>query len=54
MLVQEREPIAYENEPNKLIVEQLREIKRVLKILNGRLLVLIIVLIVIAAMIAIK
>ena len=52
MPVEERE--AYENRPNEVIVEQLREIKRVLKVLNGRLLILITVLIVIAAMIAIK
>ena len=54
MPVQEREPVVYENESNKLIAKQLREIKRVVKVWNGRLLILITMLIVIAAMIAIK
>ena len=48
--VEHRQEVAYGNRPNELIVEQLRDIKRVMKVLNARILVVIAVLIVIAVM----
>ena len=53
MTVEQRQAVAYGNRPNELIVKQLRDIKRVMKVSNARVLVLITVLIVIAATIGI-
>jgi len=45
---------AYEHGANKLMLEQLREIKRLLQDMNGRMLVLILVLLVVIVVVAMK